>query len=184
MSPRLLILMLPLLACAKSTTSDSTGTAPIAASENDEAGRQALGLLEDQWAKALEAHDSTFLARIVAPDFHGTADSAKTFDRASLLRDAADTTVQQRNLRDRDRQVRIYGDGTVGIVTANPSWTIEKGERPGQYSGRYTEVWVKHNGQWHIVAGHYTTLASPASAPFMTITAVAGLHGTRPARGR
>jgi ketosteroid isomerase-like protein len=165
MSPRLLILMLPLLACAKSTTSSSTGAAPVAASENDEAGQQALGQLEDQWAKAVEAHDSTFLARIVAPDFHGTADSAKTFDRASLLRDAADTTVQQRNLRDRDRQVRIYGNGTVGIVTANPSWTIERGERPGEYSGRYTEVWVKQNGQWQVVAGHYTTLAPPTSAP-------------------
>jgi ketosteroid isomerase-like protein len=165
MSPRLLILMLPLLACAKSTTSNSTGAAPVAASENDEAGQQALGQLEDQWAKAVEAHDSTFLARIVAPDFHGTGDSAKTFDRASLLRDVADTTVQQRNLRDRDRQVRIYGDGTVGIVTANPSWTIERGEHPGRYSGRYTEVWVKQNGQWQVVAGHYTTLAPPTSAP-------------------
>jgi hypothetical protein len=78
----------------------------VAASENDQAGQRELGRLEDQWAKASEAHDSTFLARIVAPDFHGTADSAKTFDRASVLRDAVDTTVQQRNLRDEDRQVR------------------------------------------------------------------------------
>jgi ketosteroid isomerase-like protein len=166
MSPRLLILMLPLLACAKSTTSNS-GAAPsaVAASENDQAGQRELGQLEDQWAKAVEAHDSTFLARIVAPDFHGTGDSAKTFDRASVLRDAVDTTVQMRNLRDQDRQVRIYGDGTVGVVTANPSWTIERGQRPGEYSGRYTETWVKRNGHWQIVAGHYTTLAPPDSVP-------------------
>lgn len=165
MSPRFLFLMLPLLACAKSTTSTSGGAPSAVASENDEAGKQALGQLEDQWAKALEAHDSTFLARIVAPDFHGTGDSAKTFDRASLLRDAVDTTVQMRDLRDQDRLIRIYGDGTVGVVTANSSWSVERGERPGQYSGRYTETWVKRDGQWQIVAGHYTTLAPPDSTP-------------------
>jgi ketosteroid isomerase-like protein len=165
MSPRLLILMLPLLACAKSTTSNSTGATPVAASENDEAGRQALGKAEDDWAKAAEAHDTTVLARLIAPDFHGTEDSAKTFGRDNILRNAADTTIQLRNLRDEDRQIRIYGNGTVGIVTANPSWTMEGGERPGQYGGRYTEVWVKQNGQWQVVAGHYTTLAPPASAP-------------------
>jgi ketosteroid isomerase-like protein len=165
MSPRLLILMLGLLPCAKSTTSTSGGAPSAVASEKDQAGQRELGQLEDQWAKAVEAHDSTFLARVVAPDFHGTADSAKTFDRANVLRDAVDTTVQVRNLRDQDRQIRIYGDGTVGIVTANPAWTIERGERPGQYSGRYTETWVKRDGQWQVVAGHYTTLAPPASAP-------------------
>lgn len=165
MSPRLLILMLPLLACAKATTSSAGGAAPVAPSENDVAGQRELGQLEDQWAKAVEAHDSTFLARIVAPDFHGTGDSAKTFDRASVLRDAVDTMVQMRNLRDQDRQVRIYGAGTVGVVTANSLWTIERGERPGEYSGRYTETWVKRDGQWQIVAGHYTTLAPPASQP-------------------
>jgi len=165
-SARFLFLILPLLACAKSTTSSTSGGAPSAvANENDQAGQRELGQLEDQWAKAVEAHDSTFLARIVASDFHGTGDSAKTFDRASVLRDAVDTTVQMRNLRDQDRQVRIYGDGTVGVVTANPSWTIERGQRPGEYSGRYTETWVKRGGQWQIVAGHYTTLAPPDSVP-------------------
>ena len=165
MSARLMFLLLPLMACAKSTTSTSGGAPSAVASENDAAGQRELGQLEDQWAKAVEAHDSTFLARIVAPDFHGTGDSAKTFDRASILRDAVDTTVQMRNLRDEDRQVRIYGNGTVGVVTAKPSWTIERGQRPGAYNGRYTETWVKRNGQWQVVAGHYTTLAPPDSAP-------------------
>ncbi len=165
MSARFVVLMLPLLACAKSTTDNAGGAPSAPTSESNQAGQHELGQLEDQWAKAVETHDSTFLARIVAPDFHGTGDSAKTFDRASVLRDTVDTTVQMRNLRDQDRQVRIYGDGTVGVVTANPSWTIERGQRPGEYSGRYTETWVKRGGQWQIVAGHYTTLAPPDSAP-------------------
>jgi uncharacterized protein (TIGR02246 family) len=157
MSTRMLLLVLPILfACSRSTTTNSYGAAPVSG-ENDEAARQAVSQLEDEWAKAIEAHDTTFSARVVAPDFHGTGgDSAKTFGRADPLRDAADTATQLRNVKDQDRQVRVYGNGTVAVVTALGSWTVEKGERPGQFRGRYTETWVKRDGQWQAVAGHYS----------------------------
>lgn len=164
MSLRVLILVLPILfACSRSTTSSSSGATP-AGGESDEAGRRAVSQLEDEWAKALETHDTTFLARVVAPDFHGTADSAKTFGRADVLSDAADTATQLRNVRDQDREVRIYGNGTVAVVTALGSWTVEKGKRPGEYRGAYTETWVKRDGRWQAVAGHYSNIP-PASAP-------------------
>jgi uncharacterized protein (TIGR02246 family) len=164
MSTRIVILMLPvLLACSRSTTSNSYGAAPTGG-ESDEAGRRAVSQLEDQWAKALEAHDTTFLARVLAPDFHGTADSGKTFGRAEVLRDAADTATQLRNLRDQNREVRIYGNGTVAVVTAHGSWTVEKGQHPGQAGGAYTETWVKRDGRWQAVAGHYSDVP-PAWAP-------------------
>jgi uncharacterized protein (TIGR02246 family) len=167
MSPRMLSLLLPLLfACSSSTTTSSAGAAPapVGAGENDEAGRQAVSQLEDEWAKALEAHDTTFFVRVVAPEFHGTADSAKTYGRAEVLRDAADTATQYRDVRDQNREVRIYGNGTVAVVTALGSWTVEKGKRPGQYRGAYTETWVKRDGRWQVVAGHYSNI-QPASAP-------------------
>ena len=167
MATRILLLVLPiLLACSRSTTTtDSYGAAPTGG-ENDEAGRQAVSHLEDEWAKAIETHDTTFLGRVLAPDFHGTGgDSAKTFGRADVLRDAADTTSQLRNVKDQDRQIRIYGNGTVAVVTALGSWTVEKGEHPGQNSGRYTETWVKRDGQWQAVAGHYTDVPQVPSAP-------------------
>jgi uncharacterized protein (TIGR02246 family) len=167
MFPRMLAVVLPVLfACSSSTTTNSVGAAPAPTEggENDEAGRQAVAQLEDQWAKAAEAHDTTFLVGVVAPDFHGTGDSAKTFGRAEILRDAADTATQLRNLRDENRTVRIYGNGTVAVVTAQSSWTVEKGKRPGEYRGAYTETWVKRDGRWQVIAGHYSDVP-PASAP-------------------
>jgi Domain of unknown function (DUF4440) len=105
-------------------TSDGCNARPTAGTLRSSSQEQ----LEDEWAKALETHDTTFLARVVAPDFHGTADSAKTFGRADVLSDAADTTTQLRNVRDQDREVRIYDNGTVAVVTALGSWTVEKGK--------------------------------------------------------
>jgi uncharacterized protein (TIGR02246 family) len=166
MSPRMLALMLPvLLACSRSTTTSSYGAAPAISGENDEPGRQALAKLEDDWAKALEAHDTAFFARVIAPDFHGTEDSAKTFGRAEIMQNAADTTTQVRDLQDQDRQIRIYGNGTVAVVTGMSRWTVQKGKRPGQYRGRYTETWVKRDGRWQAVAGHYSDVPPPASQP-------------------
>jgi ketosteroid isomerase-like protein len=165
-SSRMLALVLPILfACSRSTTTNSSAAARMAEGENDQAGRQALGQLEDDWAKALEAHDTTFFARVVASNFHGTADSAKTFGRAEVMHDAADASTQIRNVQDEDRQIRIYGNGTVGIVTGMSRWTVEKGERPGPYSGRYTETWVKRDGSWQVVAGHYSDAPTPPSQP-------------------
>jgi hypothetical protein len=166
MPTRILALVLPiLLACSRSTTTSSSGAAPAGAGPNDEAGRQALAQIEDDWAKALETHDTTFFTRVLAADFHGTGDSAKTFGRAEVIHDAADTATQISNLTDEDRQIRIYGDGTVGVVTGLSHWTVNKGEHPGQYSGRYTETYVKRDGQWQAVAGHYSDAPPPPSQP-------------------
>ena len=166
MSARMLVLILPvLLACSRSTTTSSTGAAPASGGQNDEAGRQALAQIEDDWAKALEGHDTTFFARVIAPDFHATEDSAKTFGRAEVIHNAADTAIQVGDLHDEDREIRIYGNGDVGVVTGFSHWTVQKGERPGQYSGRYTEVYVKRDGRWQAVAGHYSNVPLPASQP-------------------
>jgi len=166
MPPRVLVFLLPLLvACSRSTTTSSAGAATVVGGESDAAAQQALAQLEDDWAKALETHDTSFFARVVAPDFHGTQDSAKTFGRAENMHNAADTATQIRDVRDEDRQIRIYGNGTVGVVTGLSHWTVQKGERPGQYSGRYTETWVKREGRWQVVAGHYSDAPSPTTQP-------------------
>jgi uncharacterized protein (TIGR02246 family) len=165
MPTRTLGLLLPILfACSRPSTTDSYGAAPTGGEPNESAQR-AVSQLEDQWAKALETHDTAFLAGVVAPDFRATGDSGVTFGRAELLRDVADTATTVRDVHDQGREVRIYGNGTVAVVTALGTWTVEKGEQTGQFSGRYTEVWVKRDGGWKVVTGHYTDVPQPGSHP-------------------
>ena len=165
-APWLVFGLLGVIACSKSTAAGSSGAAPAPGDETEvgAGARQALGQLEDDWAKAIEAHDTAFFVRVVATDFQGTQDSAKTFGRAEVIKDAADTSVQLRDLHDQDRRIRILGDGTAGVVTGQSLWTVEKGQHPGAYSGRYTEVWELREGRWQVVAGHYSFVPS-ASQP-------------------
>jgi uncharacterized protein (TIGR02246 family) len=164
--PWMILGLAAVVACSKSTDAGSGGAAPSPTRETeaDAGARQALAQLEAEWATALVSHDTTFFARVVATDFQGTQDSGKTFGRADVIKDAADTATQVRDLHDEDQQIRILGDGTVGVVTGRSLWTVEKGEHPGAYSGRYTETWVHRDGQWQVVAGHYS-IVPPASQP-------------------
>jgi uncharacterized protein (TIGR02246 family) len=163
MPTRSIGLLLPLLfACSHAATTDSYGGAPIGGEPNESAQR-AVSQMEDEWAKALESHDTTFLAKVVAPDFRATGDSGAMFGRAELLRDVADTATQVSDVRDHDRQVRIYGNGTVAVVSALGTWKVAKDGSTEQMSGRYTEVWVKRNDGWKVVSGHYSDAPPPAS---------------------
>ena len=159
MTWRLPILALTLLlACARSTTTNSSAAAGAGAVQGGEAGRQALAQIEDDWARALEAHDTAFFSRVLAADFHGTQDSGKTFTRAEVIQNAGDRTVQVRDLHDENREIRIYGDGNIGVVTGLSIWKEQSGGRTSQKSGRYTEVFVKRDGRWQAVAGHYSDI--------------------------
>jgi hypothetical protein len=42
---------------------------------------------------------------------------------------------------------------------------VEKGVHLGEYRGAYTETWVKRDGRWQVVAGHYSDVPPPASQP-------------------
>lgn len=78
------VLVLPiLLACSRSTRTNSAGAAP--GGENDEAGRKALVQIYEDLIRALETKDTAMFTRVVAPDFYGTQDSAKTFGRSDII---------------------------------------------------------------------------------------------------
>ena len=153
-----IVAMSLLLACSRSTTTNSSAATGAGTVQGAEAGRQALAQIEDNWARALQAHDTAFFSRVLAADFHGTQDSGKTFSRSEVIQNAGDRTVQVRDLRDQDREIRIYGDGNVGVVTGLSNWTEQSGERTSRKSGRYTEMFVKRDGRWQAVAGHYSDI--------------------------
>jgi uncharacterized protein (TIGR02246 family) len=133
--------------------------------EKHEAGRKELVQIYDDLIRALETKDTAVFSRVVAPDFYGTQDSAKTFGRSDIIRRVNDTTQRYQGLTEEDRQVRIYGNGNVGVITARQRWTFQGGDRPGPWTGRYTEVFLKRDGRWQMVVGHYTDVPPPASQP-------------------
>jgi ketosteroid isomerase-like protein len=151
------MLLFPLaIACGRSAPgriSADSSVSPPALSE--EAARRELTFAEDEWEHALKVHDAAFFQRTMSDDFAGTTLDGIA-DKTTLVRVNADTSVTVDSVGRSDEKIRIYGNGTVGVITGR---FAERGHIRSRQLGvefRYTEVWVKSTGRWQVVAGHYT----------------------------
>jgi ketosteroid isomerase-like protein len=151
------ILVFPLaVACSRSpsgrVSSDTSVSTGVLSEET--VGRE-LTHAEDEWEDALKAHDAAFFERTMSDDFVGTTVEGIS-DKTSLVRVNADTSVTVDSVGRSDEKIRIYGNGTVGVITGRFAERGHIGSRHLGVEFRYTEVWVKRNDRWQVVAGHYT----------------------------
>ena len=144
-----LILLLLCLACGTPT--------PSARSNSAEDAQRELAQVEDQWERALKTHDAAFFQRTMSDDFVGTTLDGIS-DKATLVRINADTSVTVDSVGRSDEKIRIYGRGTVGVITGRFGEVGHLGPQRLGVEFRYTEVWVKAGDQWQVVAGHYTPM--------------------------
>jgi ketosteroid isomerase-like protein len=116
--------------------------------------------LTRKWDEAQAQRDTATLAGILADGFVLTDASGAVLDKSQYLTTlfkAPDMT--QQSFTTEDLSVRVYGDAAV--VTGRSSW---KG-RPrgkGQFVNaqyRFTDVWVRRQGNWQAVATQGTALA-------------------------
>jgi ketosteroid isomerase-like protein len=139
-----------------------------------ERAQMELAQVEVAWGRALEAHDTAFFRQTLADDFIATG-GPTVLTKAEFLADLGRAKQEPLPYRLQDTRVRIYGD--VGIVTG--LITFENPTGPAGPPSRYTEVWVRREGRWQAVHGHYNPVElSPPTAPRSADT----LGGTPPTR--
>ncbi|HEX5575281.1 MAG TPA: nuclear transport factor 2 family protein [Gemmatimonadales bacterium] len=151
------------LACGRSASTrvrSDTATGSQRGQNSDEAARRELTRVEDEWERAAKSHDAAFFRRTMSDDFVGT-----TLDgvagKNTLVRVNADTSVTVDSISRSDENIRVYGNGTVGVITGRFAEGGHVGNRRLGVEFRYTEVWVKRDGGWQVVAGHYTPVEKP-----------------------
>jgi ketosteroid isomerase-like protein len=128
---------------------------PPRASSNDE---QALRRASHAWAQAVVRRDTATIARLLADEFfavapRGTRTKAETLDAVAhggaAPLEASDDGIQS---------VRVYG--TTGVIRGVASRIVRDstGARRTQRSN-FLEVFVRRDGRWQAVAGHYFPVA-------------------------
>src|SRR4051794_2343708 len=113
------VLLLPIiLACGRSAPARvATDTTPVGQSgSSDEAARSELTRVEDEWEDAVKAHDAAFFQRTMSDDFIGTTNEGVS-DKSTLVQVNADTSVSVDSFGRSEEKIRIYGNGTVGVIT-------------------------------------------------------------------
>lgn len=139
---RIVVLALLFAACA-----------PLLAQSADPV--QDLKTLEQQWAGAIDRHDTAAVDAILAPDFRHIAYNGALSTRAEALAAASDTRrVMVQHLH--DIEVRVYGDRFAVVSGVNDAQSPA-----GSARLRFTDVFVFRQGRWQAVSAQETMVAQP-----------------------
>ena len=98
--------------------------------------------------------DKKFFERVEAEEFVFTDSmgglTTKSEDIASLDKPVGEARLV--NFAVDDMKVAVYGK--TAVVIGRAVWTYKRGDREIINKTRFTDVFVKRDGQWRIVAGH------------------------------
>ena len=119
--------------------------------------QQALVEIEKSWAKAITARDTNALDRIMADDFVDTGSLGTISSKADILQAMKSASATPRRNELRDLMVRIYGDAAV-VKGLNMVMDQE-----GNFLRRvrFTDTFIKRDGEWKAVAGHECVVVTP-----------------------
>jgi ketosteroid isomerase-like protein len=114
---------------------------------------QELVKMENEWARAWQLPDPGALETIVGDDFTLTSSSSK--GEITNKRQYIDSTlklVRGDGFSFEKLNVRVYGDTAVINAQFQQTATFAGHDWSGEFL--LTDVWVKRNGRWQVVARH------------------------------
>ena len=111
--------------------------------------------LENAWNEAESHKDVNALAALLAPTFVYTDTDGDFEDRAHFLADIPDVTATQ--IVNEGMKADSYGD-TIVVTGAYREQGVDNG-KPYTRRGRFTDTWIRQNGQWLCVASQETLIA-------------------------
>ena len=110
--------------------------------------------LEQQWTDAYRQRNIKILTSMLAEDFIITVEDGNIFGKMGYLAHTADTATQVDLAEESDLRVHMHGN--VAVVTGAYHETgTSKGKRY-EYHDRLTDVWMKNNAQWQLIASQYS----------------------------
>ena len=113
--------------------------------------------LENDWAKAALAGDPASLGKLLAPDYVYTDQDAQMASRADMLAGMKSGKTKYDTFTVADMKVHVYGDAAV--VTGKGHLKGTENGKPIDEEIRFTDTWVKRDGQWVCAATQITRLA-------------------------
>ena len=138
------------LACALS--GGPAASAQGTMSKDQEAVRKAEG---DRFAAMLKA-DVAALDRLLAADLTYTHGDGRVIGKAAFIADFKTGAFKYTTIQPNEMTVRVFGD--VAVVTGGAAMHVVNNGAPADIKIRYTDVHVKRNGVWQMVAWEATRL--------------------------
>jgi ketosteroid isomerase-like protein len=131
-----------------------TGAVNAVAQEDDAAKVRSL---EMKWTDSYKRRKIDILASLLSDDFVITVEDGTTYSKTGYITHTADTSVQVKLAELSDLKVHMHGNAAV-VTGAYHEKGISNGQ-PYEYHDRLTDVWIKREGNWQVIASHYSVPA-------------------------
>lgn len=141
------ILILALTICPCITTFAQT---PDAKTEKE------LLKIQDEWAAARVNRDVPYLEKLYAKEFRITNIGGSSVTRQQDIDNFASGDLRPESVVDEEIKVAVYGNTAVVTGIENVKGTY-KGNR-GEFSIRFTNVFVRRDKRWQLVVHHGTQI--------------------------
>ena len=131
-------------------------TLGVATAQQKSADQTALRAIEEKWDAASLMGDAATLATIYADGFITTDPEGKVRSKAEALARVKSGAVKYENAKADDLNISIYGDAAV--VTGRWKGKFIENGKTVEATERFSDFFVRQNGQWRCVASHASTL--------------------------
>jgi ketosteroid isomerase-like protein len=126
---------------------------PVIRAAAQESEPTKLKALEAKLMEAYKERQIDLLASMLDEDFVITYEDGNTYGKTGYISFSATPSVRVDVVEMSDIKVRMHGDTAVLTGAYH-----ERGENKGKaydYRDRFTDVWMKSDGKWRLVASHY-----------------------------
>ena len=133
-------------------------TQSAVSAEEAEKIAEVITKLNYPWSQVSISKDMAHLERIWSDDFSYIMPDGTVFDKKAGFAFFEDSTDTYTSAVTAPFKVRVYGKN---FVVANGDYHgagKDKDGKPFSRKFRFTNVWVRQNGKWQVVAGHSSQL--------------------------
>ena len=113
--------------------------------------------LENLWNQMQINHDADAMGKMLDSDFVLTDYDGTVMTKGQFLASIRDPSNQVTVEVSTDMKLHRHGD-TVVVIGATREKGMEKG-KPYAHQGRFTDTWIKKDGQWLCIASQLSLIA-------------------------
>ena len=114
--------------------------------------------ISEPWGTTVLTKDTAYLTSLWADDFSYIGADGTVRDEKANLALYASSTDTYTSARLTAFNVRVYGKNFAVTDGDDRYVGKDKDGKPFEKKGRFTNVWIRKNGKWQVVAGHGTWL--------------------------
>jgi len=151
------ILLMSVFAIALVSLAKAQGTVDKKVEAGDEEKRSAVLKVEDEVNQALLHGDAAALSRIYADDLAYTNERGEILDKSQVLAGLQTGNIKLPTMDHDDIRLHVYGNTVV--LTGRSNSTLQYKGRISKGPRRFTNVYVKLDGQWRLVCHQVTNAA-------------------------